>query len=180
VVAVGIALSVFLASDAMTVGFNAGPTANARPVWREVAWPFLLDQWGTGRAYRCDASACGVEVNVYVRAKIGFCNCSTGVSDDFELDRVGDVSLIGDRFAPLRPGEPIAVGWMRGRSRLFDVARPSAPRQNALAIAVNDKCDAVVMTVVSGRELPPAAAHAALVFVNTDPVLGWAKTALGL
>jgi hypothetical protein len=54
----------------------------AKPAWSEVAWPFPVDQWGKGKAYRCKAADCGTEVNVYIRAKIGFCNCATGVSDD--------------------------------------------------------------------------------------------------
>ena len=60
------------------------------PVWSEMQWPFPMDQWGKGKAFRCKASDCGSEVSVYVRAKIGFCNCTTGVSDDEELDRISD------------------------------------------------------------------------------------------
>ena len=56
-----------------------------RPVWTEVGWPFPLDQWGRGRAFQCKAADCGREVKLYLRAKIGFCNCATGVADDAEL-----------------------------------------------------------------------------------------------
>src|SRR4051812_31667482 len=59
-------------------------------VWSEVAWPFPMDQWGKGKAFTCKAADCGAEVTVYIRAKIGFCNCSTGVADDEELDRISD------------------------------------------------------------------------------------------
>ena len=48
------------------------------------------DEWGRGKAFRCEAADCGAEVNLYIRAKIGFCNCQTGVSDDAELERLGD------------------------------------------------------------------------------------------
>ena len=61
-------------------------------------WPFPLDQWGTGRAFRCGAADCGAEVSLYLRPKLGFCNCATGVSDDEELDRVGDLELYSDKF----------------------------------------------------------------------------------
>src|SRR5712691_12522540 len=71
----------------------------AQPLFTEVKWPFLMDQWGLGRAFQCKAEHCGTEVNVYVRAKIGFCNCATGVSDDEELERVGDVDLLGAKFS---------------------------------------------------------------------------------
>src|SRR5215468_8423286 len=66
-----------------------------RPVWTDAAWPFPIDQWGRGWAYQCKAADCGTEVNLYLRPKIGFCNCQTGVADDEELDRVSDVDLIG-------------------------------------------------------------------------------------
>jgi hypothetical protein len=57
----------------------------SHPVWAEVQWPYPMDEWGKGKAFQCRAADCGVEVNLYIRAKIGFCNCTTGVSDDDEL-----------------------------------------------------------------------------------------------
>ncbi len=57
----------------------------SHPKWAEVQWPHPTDEWGKGKAFRCEAADCGVEVNLYIRAKIGFCNCQTGVSDDNEL-----------------------------------------------------------------------------------------------
>ena len=47
-----------------------------RPVWNEVPWPFPMDQWGKGKAFACRAADCGTDVTVYIRAKIGFCNCA--------------------------------------------------------------------------------------------------------
>ena len=85
-------------------------------------WPFPLDQWGLGRAFKCPAADCGREVDLYLRAKLGFCNCTTGVSDDAELDRVGDLELLSAAFDGLSEGRPIAVGWMHGRSRPYSVA----------------------------------------------------------
>jgi hypothetical protein len=42
-----------------------GAAAGAvRPTWSEVVWPFPMDQWGKGKAYRCKASDCGAEVVV--------------------------------------------------------------------------------------------------------------------
>src|SRR5438876_8022257 len=57
-----------------------------RPVWTEVQWPFPIDEWGRGKAFRCEAANCGVEVNVYVRAK----NIEiTGLQPlDHEIDRL--------------------------------------------------------------------------------------------
>src|SRR5437588_7203020 len=72
-----------------------GPPSTA---WAEVKWPFPMDQWGTGRAFRCRSADCGAEIEVYLRPKLGFCNCTTGVSDDAELDRVGDLELLSPKF----------------------------------------------------------------------------------
>jgi hypothetical protein len=145
-----------------------------------VKWPFPLDQWGTGRAFVCRAADCGGEVNLYLRAKLGFCNCTTGVSDDAELDRVGDLELLSATFDGLGDGRPIAVGLMSGRSRPYQVAmRYGAPR-TAVALAFNDKCDVVVSTVVAERGLMAVAERAALDFLNGDLVLRWVEKELGL
>jgi len=183
VVVMGVALAGLLAGDAMTVGVGQPPSEGAKSApaaWSEIKWPFPLDQWGTGRAFQCRAGDCGAEVNLYLRAKLGFCNCTTGVSDDAELDRVGDLELLSDKFEGLSDGRPIGVGWMNGRSRPYQVAvRYGAPR-TALAIAFNDKCDVVVATVVAERSRIPAAERAALEFLNGDLVLRWAEKELGL
>src|SRR5580704_14313988 len=63
------------------------------PLWVGEKWPFPIDQWGTGRAFKCGADQCGSEVHLYLRAKIGFCRCAKGVSDDDEIDRVSDLDL---------------------------------------------------------------------------------------
>jgi hypothetical protein len=152
----------------------------AGPVWSETKWPFLTDQWGTGRAYRCAAAACVAEVNLYLRPKIGFCNCDTGVSDDAEVDRVADVDLVSGRYAPAADGRPVTVGWMRGRSRAYAIEDARGARRSVLAIAFNDKCDVIVATVAANRDLPAGAEEAALAFLNGNQVLGWAKAELGL
>jgi len=46
-----------------------------QPVWTDAAWPFPIDQWGRGWAYQCKAADCGIEVKLYLRPKVGFCNC---------------------------------------------------------------------------------------------------------
>jgi len=155
-----------------------GRSLSTDVAWSETRWPFLLDQWGTGKAFRCPAAACGHELTIYLRPKVGFCNCSTGVSDDAELDRVGDIELIGEKFAPLGDGRPIAVAWMNGRSRAYAVDGPQ-PR-TALALAFNDKCDVVVATVVAARDLPPDAERHAVMFLNSKPMLRWVEASLGL
>jgi hypothetical protein len=183
VVALGVGPRRLLAGDAATVA--SGPGLPMRPsrcarLWNEVKWPFPLDQWGTGRAFQCRAGDCGTEINLYLRPKLGFCNCATGVSDDAELDRVGDLELLSPTFDGLRDGQPITVGWMKGRSRPYHVTIPYASPRTALAIAFNDKCDVVVATVVADKSRIPAAQVAALEFLNGDMVLRWAERELGL
>ena len=73
----------------------AGGTPAAHPAWTEVKWPFPIDQWGTGRAFACKAADCGAEVSLYLRAKLGSCNCTTGIAEDADLDRMSDFDLVG-------------------------------------------------------------------------------------
>ena len=168
-----------LAGDTMTLGAGQQPADAGKPAaWSEVKWPFPLDQWGVGRAFRCEAAECGADISLYLRAKLGFCNCATGVSDDAELDRVGDLELLSAKFNGLRDGRAITVGWMQGRSRPYQVAMRYGSPRTALAIAFNDKCDVVVATVVAGDVA--AAERAALGFLNGDLVLRWAEKELGL
>jgi hypothetical protein len=148
-----------------------------RPVWTEAAWPFPIDQWGEGWAYECKAADCGIDVNLYLRPKIGFCNCQTGVADDEELDRVSDVDLVGSERSALGPGRPITVHAMKGRSRGYTVGAPSA--KPVLSLAFNNRCDVIVATVIAGEE-PVAQEQAVLEFLNGDLMLRWAEVVLGL
>jgi hypothetical protein len=181
--AFGVALAVLLAKDPAALGVAwPGGTAGAgapHPVWREVKWPFLLDEWGIGRAYRCAPSDCGTEINLYLRAKIGFCNCATGVSDNADLDRVSDLELFSDDFVGLTDGHPVNVGRLKGRSRLYRVNIPYAAARDMLAIGFNDQCDVAVATVVAGEGGRAQAEGLALDFLSSDPVQRWAAAELG-
>ena len=110
------------------------------PVWSEAGWPFPQDQWNAGRAFVCQQADCGARIDVFLRPKIGFCNCSTGVSDDTELERVSDTALLAQEVVPIGSGRPIKVAWMDGRSRAYR----SAAGPSLLSVAFNDECDAVV------------------------------------
>src|SRR5471032_926059 len=119
----------------------------ARPAvagWREIAWPFPRDGWPAGRAFRCGAVLCGGEVELYVRPKIGFCNCGAGVADDDEVDRVADLDLISERFVPLQAGKVIRIDDMPGRLRSYYLKMPDASRHTAVGIAVSHRCDLLV------------------------------------
>jgi hypothetical protein len=154
-----------------------GMSSRDAPVWTEAAWPFPIDQWGEGWAFRCKAADCGTDVNLYLRPKIGFCNCQTGVADDEELDRVSDLDLVGSERSALGPGRTITVHWMKGRSRGYAVGGPSA--RSVLSLAFNNSCDVIVATVVTGNQ-PLAHEAAVLEFLNGELVLHWAEAILGL
>jgi hypothetical protein len=170
----------FMAASAAVFGVRepANPSA-MEPVWTEAKWPFLLDQWGIGKAFVCEPADCGVKIDVYVRPKIGFCNCATGVSDDTELERVADTDLVSRKFQPLGPGRPVKVGWMQGLSRPYRALDENAG-QRLLSVAFNDECDVVVALATLGDAEPAVIEPAVIAFLNTTPMVLWTKKELGL
>src|SRR6516164_8758984 len=143
-----------LAAGALTHGaasISAQDLAKAgtQSLWAEEKWPFPIDQWGTGQAFGCAAERCGRQLHLYLRAKIGFCRCATGVSDDDEIERVGDLELIGPDYRALASGHPVTAGLMIGRARLYAVERPLQSALPVLTIALANKCDAIVATVTA-------------------------------
>jgi len=180
------ALTLAIAATAIVIALigalGARPPAKPsaiEPVWSETKWPFLVDQWGTGRAFVCMPADCGGKVEVYVRPKIGFCNCSTGVSDDAELERVADTELLDADIRPLGAGRAVKIGWMHGLARLY---RPADQRSAArlLSVAFNDECDVVVAVARLGSGDDGATAPAVVAFLNSNSMVLWAKKELGL
>jgi hypothetical protein len=151
-----------------------------RPVWTETKWPFAFDAWPAGRAFRCAAAACGAEASVFIRPKVGFCNCSIGVADDDEVDRVGDLVLVSERYRPTGEGRPIAIGSMSGRARAFAIEPAQQPIRYAVGAAVSKRCDALVATLVSDRPISASLERAAFDLLNREPVVGWAEASVGL
>ncbi len=144
--------------------------------WSEKSWPFPIDQWGTGRAFDCGGGACGADLHLYLRAKIGFCRCATGVSDDDEIDRVGDTELLGRDYEPLSGGHSVVAGFLKGRARQFRVRHAFGPSTPVLAIALASKCDAVVATIAAGSDLTATQEAAALDFLRNEQIQRWAAT----
>ena len=157
----------------------AGGSARAG-AWTEVKWPFLIDQWGLGNAYQCKAAECGVDVTLYLRAKVGFCNCTTGIAEDEEIDRVGDLGLLGWQSRARALGAPVTVGWMKGRARAFVVEGRDRRERHALTVAVSNKCDAVVATVVADQPVSSDIERSAIEFLGSRPILRWAAANTGL
>ena len=127
---------------------------SAQPVFSEIKWPFPIDQWGFGRAYRCTPGQCGTEVTLFLRTKVGFCNCASGIADDNEIDRVADFDLLQGRVQPLGAGKPVTVAEIPGRTRLFRIEGKAG--SYALVIALSEYCDGFVATAVLEREPTPA------------------------
>ncbi|HEV7409216.1 MAG TPA: hypothetical protein VGO01_12095 [Bradyrhizobium sp.] len=152
----------------------------ARPAvagWREIAWPFPRDGWPAGRAFRCDTALCGEAIELYVRPKIGFCNCDSGVADDDEVDRVADLDLISERFVALEPGRVVQVAAMSGRIRNYSLQMQDGSRHTAVGIAVSRRCDLLV-AVAQGKSEATGLQRAALGFLAKGDVTHWMTAAL--
>jgi hypothetical protein len=145
--------------------------------WREIAWPFPRDGWPAGRAFHCATAVCGDDVEVYVRPKIGFCNCDSGVADDDEVDRVADLDLMSERFAPLAPGDVIEVADMPGRLRSYDLRMQDGSRHTAVGIAVSRRCDLLV-AVAQGTGAASGVQRAALDFLRSSDMARWMTAAM--
>ena len=113
-------------------------------IWQEIAWPFPRDGWPAGQAFRCGGGWCGGEVELYVRPKIGFCNCDRGVADDDEVDRVADLDLIERAVRSARAGRCVRIAEMPGRIRAYDLKMSDGSRHAAVGIAVSRRCDLLV------------------------------------
>ena len=162
--------------DAVTSSSASHAGDNVHPSWHETRWPFLMDQWGLGRAFHCAARDCGAEIHVYVRAKIGFCNCTSGVADDEEIDRIGDIELISAQYAGDAPGNMVTIADMKGRSRVYRIT--GGNKGKVLAVAFSRKCDVMVATAVTGSGKEPPE-DLVLQFLNGEVITGWATRDLG-
>ena len=145
--------------------------------WREVAWPFPRDGWPAGRAFRCAVELCGDEIELYVRPKIGFCNCDSGVADDDEVDRVTDLDLMSERFLPLEPGKAIRIADMPGRLRSYDLRMSDGSWHIAVGIAVSRRCDLLV-AVAQGKGTAPEVQRVALEFLGSGNMVHWMASAM--
>ncbi len=178
---VGAALAIGALSGVAAVQYAGPREARQSPEiadWQEIAWPFPRDGWPAGRAFRCDAASCGAEVELYVRPKIGFCNCDSGVADDDEVDRVADLDLISERFAPLAAGKPVRIADMSGRLRNYDLDMSDGAHHAALGIAVSHRCDLLV-AVAQGAGGTRELQRAALDFLASHEMHHWMMAALG-
>lgn len=174
-----LALAVVLVShllpDAAVHSEGAQKTIAHARSWSTEKWPFPIDQWGTGLAFTCPAGECESEVKFYLRVKAGFCRCATGVADDDEIDRVGDVELLGTNYKALALGHPVTAGLWSGRARLFAVERPLRSPIPVVAVALANKCDAISATVIAKDGAELVAEAEALNFLSTTGIQHWVE-----
>jgi hypothetical protein len=163
---------------------SAWPQAKVTPeiasqdsAWQEIAWPYPRDGWPAGRAFRCAAAVCGGEVELYVRPKLGFCNCDSGVADDDEVDRVADLDLISERFVPREIGKLVQVAEMPGRLRSYDLKMSDGSQHAAIGIAVSRRCDLLV-AVAQGSGDASSVQRTALEFLGSGALTKWMTAAM--
>jgi hypothetical protein len=114
-----------------------------------------------------------------VRPKIGFCNCTTGVSDDAEFERVADTDLVSTKTRPTGLSQPVKIGWMKGLARPYGVS-DGETGETLLSVAYNSECDVVVAVATLGDGDPAVLTPKLVAFLSTEPMLHWARKELGL
>ena len=174
---------VLIVASVLTLGalsavaaFRGEQARSADARWQDIAWPYPRDGWPAGRAFRC--TSCSGDVELDVRPKIGFCNCDTGVADDDEVDRVADLDLISERFAPIAQGKVVRVADMSGRARAYHLAMAGGAHRTAIGIALSHRCDLLV-AVTQGEGEPQALERATLEFLTSGEMHRWMMAALG-
>jgi hypothetical protein len=148
--------------------------------WIETKWPFLMDQWGEGKSFQCKAADCGAELNLYIRAKIGFCSSTIGIADDDELERLSDFSFMNGHAIALARGHEIDVAGMKGRIRAYEAVNSVHSPTYAFSVAFNSNSDALVATVVLNGKNPAAMESVIIQFLNGRTIQRWVTFALGL
>ncbi|MGC1892069.1 MAG: hypothetical protein WA763_00030 [Pseudolabrys sp.] len=155
-------------------------TDQANSIWVETKWPFLMDQWGEGSSFQCKAADCGAELNLYIRAKIGFCSSTTGVADDNELERLSDFDFMKGQATGLGSGHEVDIAGMKGRIRAYTIGGTILSQTYAFSVEFNNNSDALVATItLSGG--PPAAMEPVIIqFLNGKTIQRWVTRTLGL
>ncbi|WP_424628306.1 hypothetical protein [Bradyrhizobium sp. SYSU BS000235] len=173
---IGAGMLVLIASSVIAIAAYVGASERGQ-AWQSIAWPFPRDGWPPGHAYRCQAATCGSEMELYVRPKIGFCNCDTGVADDDEVDRVADLDMITPRFRPLQPGQVVQIAGMTGRTRNYSLNMSDGSTRQAVGMAVSHRCDLMV-AVVQGKASTADLQQRALALLSSHDEAGWIKSAM--
>ena len=95
------------------------------------------------------------------------------------MERVSDTDLVSRQARPRAAGRPVKVGWMFGRSRSY-AGFADETSESLLSIAFNDDCDVVVALARLGDGDPTRLEPSVIAFLNSSPMVLWAKKELGL
>lgn len=175
----GLLLGAGVAAGAAAAVPLAGLSRAPQGGWEEIRWPFPRDAWPAGRAFRCGGAGCGGPMEVYVRPKVGFCNCATGVSGDAEVDGVSDLDMISPDFRPLAPGQPVSAGGMAGRVRRYVLTTADGREHPAAGFALSARCDLVPAAALGPAAGTDEARQGVAALLGTPDVAGWLRSKLG-
>jgi hypothetical protein len=173
-----VALFLTIVAWMQPVGLAHADEADSK--WIETKWPFLMDQWGEGKSFQCRAADCGAELNLHIRAKIGFCSSTTGIADDNELERLSDFDFMMGQSTALGSGHEIDIAGMKGRLRAYATAGPILSQTYAFSVAFNNNSDALVATVTLKGGAPAVMEPVIIQFLNGKTIQRWVTRALGL
>ena len=176
----GVTALLLVVLSSLQLADPARPAEQAHASWIETKWPFLMDQWGEGKSFQCKAAECGAELNLYIRAKIGFCSSATGIADDDELERLSDFDFMSGRTIALARGHEIDVAGMKGRIRAYETANSVHSPTYLVSIAFNNNSDALVATVVLSGGNPAAMEPVIIQFLSGRTIQRWVSLTLGL
>jgi hypothetical protein len=176
-----VAAGVCLSATAVAAHYGTRvPAVVGAPVWHQAQWTPAIDNWGSGMAFACDDSAgCPGGVTMYARTKVGFCNCYTGVANDDEIDRIGDVDLHGETYTADAPGVVTSIGELTGRKRAFRIDNRFLGAKHVLSIVVATDCKAVVATLVSSQPISHEEETTAVAVLRDRPFQQWAADQYG-
>jgi hypothetical protein len=99
------------------------------------------------------------------------------VADDDEVDRVADLDLISQHFAPLEAGTAVRVADMAGRLRPYRLAMSDGSRHSAIGIAVSRRCDLMV-AVAKGSGDAAGVQRIAMEFLGSAKMSNWMTAAM--
>jgi hypothetical protein len=173
------AVAIFLLAEALfAVSRLARADESSGPFgWKEISWPFPRDAWEPGRAFMCKSEECGGEITLYVRPKIGFCNCTAGISDDEEVDRVTDLDLLDPRFEAVGDGRAIQAAGMQGRVRHYSGHLRDGSVRTLTGIALSRKCD-VVVAIAQSRSSDRRHEQIAFDLLSSPAIQSWIEAGL--
>ena len=81
----------------------------------EIAWPFPRDGWPAGAPFAAAWPRAAARSRSMCGRRSASAIATRGVADDDEVDRVADLDLMSEHFAPLAPGDVVRFADMPGR-----------------------------------------------------------------